>query len=229
MQNDNNNDNGDVQLSEHEKAMLNVADNGDPNAPDDTKSVNLPSEEKPAADEPQLPEGVESVEDLINKFNELNSSETDEESEGDEAKGDGEGEEGEEEADERDEKLAAAEEKLREISVYETVGGKEEYSKLIEWADQNLSEEQVEVYDAAVMNGSPEQAAFAASALKAMSELHAIKNHGYSGQTTIPSTSGGEVLVGYKSDAEMVKDMNDPRYDTDPAFRARVEQKLAVS
>jgi hypothetical protein len=41
--------------------------------------------------------------------------------------------------------------------------------------------------------------------------------------------SAGAANVGYASQAEMVRDMRDPKYNTDPAFRAKVEQKLSVT
>jgi hypothetical protein len=37
---------------------------------------------------------------------------------------------------------------------------------------------------------------------------------------------GQSAVVGYRSQAEMQRDMRDPRYKTDPAFRADVGQKL---
>jgi hypothetical protein len=41
-----------------------------------------------------------------------------------------------------------------------------------------------------------------------------------------PANSRGEV---YRSQAELVAAMGDPRYDTDPAYRADVIQKLDQS
>ena len=36
-------------------------------------------------------------------------------------------------------------------------------------------------------------------------------------------------VQGYRSNAELARDISDPRYSTDPAFRADVEARLAKS
>ena len=38
-----------------------------------------------------------------------------------------------------------------------------------------------------------------------------------------------QAVNGYRSQAEVVRDMNDPRYDRDPAYRAEIMNKLANS
>jgi hypothetical protein len=102
------------------------------------------------------------------------------------------------------------------------VGGQENYDKIAAWAVNNLTPAQLQEYNRAV-NTSPESMEIAVLGLKTKYEAANGKVPTFiSGATAAPS--GG---VGYQSQAEMIRDMSDPRYDSDPAYRSVVEAKLA--
>lgn len=218
-----------MELSEHDKQMLAVADAGDPNDPAENKPAEskLPSEEPPkdeqeeASEKPneyELPEGFDSVEELIEFYNNIPDEEDETPADGDETE-------------EESEELTTLREAARERAVYDEVGGAEKYKELAEWAHENADPAQLEVYNDAVTKGSPEVAAFAAKALSAMHELATLKAHGQQGDLTFPGQTNqmSPGIKPYESDAQMTQDMNDPRYRNDPAFRAKVERKIAAS
>jgi hypothetical protein len=108
--------------------------------------------------------------------------------------------------------------------IQESVGGNEEYQNMIQWAGQNLSEQEVAMYDAVMDRGDPLAMFFAAQALNARYQ-DAV---GYDGEMltgNAPRNSGDA----FRSQAELVAAMSDPRYDKDPAYRADVADKLERS
>jgi len=114
---------------------------------------------------------------------------------------------------------AAAEQKL-----YDAAGGKAEYEKMLPWAAAKLSAEEVTEFNKSIDSGDANRAIMAISGL-------ADKYKAAQEQT--PNLQNGDEEVrtgnGYSSKAAMIADMNDPKYDTDPAFRAEVEKKIAAS
>jgi hypothetical protein len=105
--------------------------------------------------------------------------------------------------------------------VHALVGGEAEYKTLLTWAAANVSEADKAVFNKHI-NGDFDSQRLVVEALhgkyiKATGSAPKI----ISGEATPPSTSG------YESRAQMTADMSDPRYAKDPAFRAKVEQKVA--
>ena len=108
--------------------------------------------------------------------------------------------------------------------IQEAVGGPDEYQNMIQWAGQNLSEQEVAMYDAVMDRGDPLAMFFAAQALNARYQ-DAV---GYDGEMltgNAPRNAGDA----FRSQAELVAAMSDPRYDKDPAYRADVADKLERS
>ena len=108
--------------------------------------------------------------------------------------------------------------------IQESVGGETEYQNMIQWAGQNLSEQEVAMYDAVMDRGDPLAMFFAAQALNARYQ-DAV---GYDGEMltgNAPRNAGDA----FRSQAELVAAMSDPRYDKDPAYRADVADKLERS
>jgi hypothetical protein len=108
--------------------------------------------------------------------------------------------------------------------IQESVGGDTEYQNMIQWAGQNLSEQEVAMYDAVMDRGDPLAMFFAAQALNARYQ-DAV---GYDGEMltgNAPRNTGDA----FRSQAELVAAMSDPRYDKDPAYRADVADKLERS
>ena len=108
-----------------------------------------------------------------------------------------------------------------EQAVYDSVGGKETYANMTKWASQNLGKDEIEAYNAAISSGNPAQVKFAVQGLQAR----------FTANTREPSlVAGGKAApAGFRSVAEVVAAMSDPKYKVDPAYRAEVERKIANS
>lgn len=105
-----------------------------------------------------------------------------------------------------------------------SIGGTEEYQSMIQWASQNLSEQEIAMYDAVMDRGDPLAMFFAAQALNARFQ-DAI---GYDGQLLTGSAPRNTADV-FRSQAEVVRAMSDPRYESDPAYRQDIADKLERS
>lgn len=106
--------------------------------------------------------------------------------------------------------------------VHQVAGGEAEFKAMSAWAGANLSDSEIEAFNAA-MNGG---AAAARLAVQGLAARYAAEN---GKQGKMLGGSAGAALVGYASQAELTRDMRDPKYATDPAYRAKVEQKLSVT
>lgn len=104
------------------------------------------------------------------------------------------------------------------------VGGEEQYGAMVQWASQALSPQEVEMFDTVIQRGDPLACFFAVQALASRYQ----DAQGYDGQmlTGRAPTSSREV---FRSQAELVRAISDPRYDSDPAYRADVAAKLEYS
>ena len=105
-----------------------------------------------------------------------------------------------------------------------SVGGKEQYQQIMNWAVQNLPQSDIEAFDAIVDSANPSSIAMA---VESMAKRYTEAN-GQEGKM-IQGRSASTGVDSYRSQAEMIRDMNDPRYDTDPAYRNDVMVKLANS
>jgi len=103
------------------------------------------------------------------------------------------------------------------------VGGDEKYNEMIGWAAQNMSEQEISLYDSIMERGDPAAAYFAVQALSyRYQDANGFEGNLVQGKS--PSTSPG-----FRSQAELVQAMSDPRYDNDPAYRQDVARKLERS
>jgi hypothetical protein len=101
------------------------------------------------------------------------------------------------------------------------VGGESSYNQLIDWAQDNLESNSQDAFDSIVNTGSVEAIKLAVSGLKAqMDESNGYEGRMLSGKA--PQNSGDV----FRSQAEVVTAMSDPRYDNDPAYRQDLIEKL---
>ena len=108
--------------------------------------------------------------------------------------------------------------------LFKMVGGEKAYQSMINWAGQNLSQEEISMYDSVMGKGDPNAIFFAVQALNAKySDATGSEGQMLSGKAS------REENVGYQSQAQLVEAMSDPRYDRDPAYRRSVLDKLANS
>ena len=104
------------------------------------------------------------------------------------------------------------------------VGGEANYNNMIQWANQNLSEQEINMFDSVMERGDPASAFFAINSL-AYKYNDTIGREGQMITGTAPKTDGSS----FRSQAEVVKAMRDPRYDRDPAYRQDIQDKLSRS
>ena len=106
----------------------------------------------------------------------------------------------------------------------ESAGGEEKYNTIVGWAKNNLSDQEQKMYDTVVDRGDPLACYFALQALMGRYN-DAVGTDGRM-LTGKPPSSAGDV---FKSQAEMVKAMEDDRYNDDPAYRQAIMEKLERS
>ena len=108
--------------------------------------------------------------------------------------------------------------------VQNAAGGLAEYNKVIDWAGSNLDNKSIQAFDSVVDTGNIAAINIAFQGLKSKY----IEANGYEGRmlTGKAPKKQGDV---YRSQAELVAAMSDPRYDNDPAYRADVIEKLSQS
>jgi len=108
--------------------------------------------------------------------------------------------------------------------IQDSVGGLDSYQSMIQWASQNLSDSEIAMYDRVMDNGDPYAMFFAAQALNARYQ-DAI---GYDGEM-LTGSAPRNTADAFRSQAELVAAMSDPRYDKDPAYRQDIAEKLERS
>jgi len=110
-------------------------------------------------------------------------------------------------------------------SVFGSVGGEDNYNTMTAWATENFSKEEIEAYNKAVNSGDVASAMMAVKGLKG--RYDAVE--GFEPARQVKGSAGKPTTQTYRSVAELEKDMGDPRYKSDPAFRKDVERKLSRS
>ena len=112
-----------------------------------------------------------------------------------------------------------------QVSQLKGVVGKEgEYEKMLEWAGSALQEAEIKMYDAVMDKGDPLAAFFAVQALAyRFNDARGVDGEMLQGKASVDK---GDV---FKSQAQVVKAMSDPRYEKDPAYRQELYDKLERS
>ena len=94
------------------------------------------------------------------------------------------------------------------------VGGEANYANMIDWAQKSLNEQEVKMFDAVMERGDPLAAFFAVRSL-AYAYNDAVGYDGNMVQGKAPRQSNDQ----FRSQAEVIAAMGDPRYENDPAYR----------
>ena len=103
------------------------------------------------------------------------------------------------------------------------VGGAEKYQELVSWAGENFSEEEITAFDSVVETGNIPAIKLAIQAL----QYRYNDNMGYEGNMIQGKPAQSREV--FRSQAELVRAMSDPRYDQDPAYRMEIMEKLERS
>ena len=100
-------------------------------------------------------------------------------------------------------------------------GGEKEYATMVQWAADNMDRADVESFDSLLASGNVGAIKLAVSGIKAKYD----NVNGYEGTMLSgkPPTTSKDV---FRSQAELVNAMSDPRYEKDPAYRQDLIEKL---
>jgi hypothetical protein len=104
------------------------------------------------------------------------------------------------------------------------VGGDEAYSSLLGWAAENLPQNYIQGFDSLINSGNADMIQLAVQGLQAIYQ----NNNGYEG-VRLSGKAPNATQDMFRSQAEVVAAMSDPRYDRDPAYRNDVFAKLERS
>ena len=108
-------------------------------------------------------------------------------------------------------------------TIQNSVGGEAAYQQLVGWAAQNFSEAEIQAFDNVVDSGNVAAINLALAGLKARyTDANGYEGTMIQGKATAPADT-------FKSQAEVVRAMSDPKYDRDPAYRDEIMQKLSRS
>jgi hypothetical protein len=117
----------------------------------------------------------------------------------------------------------ARNESMRQTELaHQHVGGEAQMNELLGWAAQNLSAPEITHYNAMLGTRDGWKPALDVISAKMAAASKTAGEPRLQGGVSVPSGGGG-----YSSRAAMMKDMASPQYQTDPAFRAQVAQRLA--
>lgn len=104
-------------------------------------------------------------------------------------------------------------------------GGQQGYAEMVQWASQSLDPQEVDAFNSVTSSGNVPAIRFAVEALH--NRYRAAEGYEaplVSGKA--PKNTGAQP---YRSHAELARDIANPKYNNDPAFRADVEARLARS
>ena len=107
--------------------------------------------------------------------------------------------------------------------VYNSAGGEAEYNRLTSWAADNIPENKLDAFNDIIDKGNATAIQIAVAGLRSEYE----SQEGYEGRML--TGKAARAVDGFRSQAEVVQAMNDPRYDRDPAYRQDVFDKLERS
>ena len=105
--------------------------------------------------------------------------------------------------------------------IQNSVGGESEYRNLVQWAADNLPTEYIDAFDSVVESGQVQAIQLAVAGLRSEYENQV----GYEGRMFSGKAASANVDV-FRSQAEVVRAMADPRYEKDHAYRQDVFDKL---
>ena len=108
-------------------------------------------------------------------------------------------------------------------TVYNSVGGEKEYNNLTSWAADNMDDRALDAFNSVIDQGNPVAIQLAVAGMKAEYD----NKEGYEGRML--TGKAAKASDGFRSQAELVQAMKDPRYATDPAYQQDVYDKLERS
>ena len=108
-------------------------------------------------------------------------------------------------------------------TIYNSAGGEAEYNRLTSWAAENLPENKLDAFNSIIDRGEALAIQMAVAGLRSEYE----NQEGYEGRML--TGKGARATEAFRSQAELVAAMSDPRYERDPAYRQDLYDKLERS
>ena len=108
-------------------------------------------------------------------------------------------------------------------TIYNSAGGEAEYNRLTSWAAENLAENKLDAFNSIIDQGEALAIQMAVAGLRSEYE----NQEGYEGRML--TGKGARTTEAFRSQAELVAAMSDPRYEKDPAYRQDLYDKLERS
>jgi hypothetical protein len=109
--------------------------------------------------------------------------------------------------------------------IKQSIGGEEAYNDMIQWASTSLPEADIDSFNQVTQTNNPAAIRFAVEALN-----NRFRNQeGYEAPLVTGRSASAPSVKPYRSQAELSRDIANPMYKTDPAFRQDVEERLSLS
>lgn len=107
-------------------------------------------------------------------------------------------------------------------TTYAYAGGEETYNKMLEWAGDNLSENEISAFNKVIATADTNMIGLAVNGLMSKFKANAEP-------TLMRGGTGAVSSERFNSTAELTAAMSDPKYHKDPAYREKVSRMLAKS
>lgn len=111
-------------------------------------------------------------------------------------------------------------------AVFSAVGGKDAYVEMVTWAGSALPPAEIAAFNRIADSGDQHAIMFAVEGLH---RKFAAANPRAPRRFNASAAPVNGSVTAYASTAEMVADMKDPKYKSDPAFRARVQARIQAT
>lgn len=108
----------------------------------------------------------------------------------------------------------------------DAAGGPEAFRSLLDWAKTGLPKEEIEAYNEAVGTGNATLAKMLLRSMRAQYEATNGREPNLVGGENVPQRRG---VKPFTSLDQLTSAMGDPRYRTDPTYRAEVDKRVAAS
>ena len=116
---------------------------------------------------------------------------------------------------------------LQQIKLHQVAGGQEQHDSLLEWGGENLTSEEIELFNADYTSGDMAKATMA---LKNLQARYQVANGSPAAQTFRGDTSSAAGVQPFSSMQEVKAAMQDPKYKSgDKAFHDNLQKRLAVT
>lgn len=116
-----------------------------------------------------------------------------------------------------------AQAEIQRGKLLEGIGGEAAYASMVQWAQENLSQEEIQAYDRVVTGNDLEMVKIAVAG------LHAKYSSDNPASPRLINGGSAHGLDSFQSWSQVTEAMKDPRYQKDPAYQRSVQDKIGRS